>query len=216
MKKFLFVAILFIGLAFANNAQGQKVAIKNNLLYDATGTINLGIEFGLAPKWTLNIEGMYNPFTWKDGKRWKIAGVQPELRYWTCNRFAGHFFALQGTYVLDADFSNIKLFDGKKMWEHEWKTLKEGRAKGWSWGVGLGYGYSWVLSKHWNLEFELALGVMRNYYDRYIAKPTRFGEPEYELYKREPDHKKFPATDSHVVEWYAGPTKAAISLVYVF
>ena len=207
MKKFLFVAILFVGLAFANNAQGQHVAIKNNLLYDATGTFNLGLEFGIAPKWTLNIEGNYNPFTWSDGKRWQHWAVQPELRYWTCNRFAGHFFALQGTYV-QSDFSNVKVFN-TKMWEHDWKTLKDGRAKGWAWGAALGYGYDWVLSKHWNIEFEIAVGALRNYYDKYLVD-TRV-QPEYTNFKRKP-----AKDENHTVEWYAGPTKAAISLVYVF
>ena len=38
-------------------ARSQEVAIKSNLLYDATATVNLGLEFRLAPKWTLDVSG---------------------------------------------------------------------------------------------------------------------------------------------------------------
>lgn len=41
---------LMIGLCFfALDASAQKVAVKTNLLYDATSTINLGVEFALTP-----------------------------------------------------------------------------------------------------------------------------------------------------------------------
>ncbi|MBR3801092.1 MAG: DUF3575 domain-containing protein, partial [Rikenellaceae bacterium] len=36
-----------------NPVKGQDVAIKTNLLYDATRTVNAGIEVGLAPRWTI-------------------------------------------------------------------------------------------------------------------------------------------------------------------
>lgn len=39
----------------------QRVAIKSNLLYDAATTMNLGLEIGLAPKWSLDLSGNYNP-----------------------------------------------------------------------------------------------------------------------------------------------------------
>ena len=49
---------LMIGLCFfALDASAQKVAVKTNLLYDATSTINLGVEFALTPKWTLDVAG---------------------------------------------------------------------------------------------------------------------------------------------------------------
>ena len=46
MKKVLFLFLLLAGMT---NVYGQKFAVKSNLLYDATATINLGVEVGLAP-----------------------------------------------------------------------------------------------------------------------------------------------------------------------
>ena len=40
MKKVLFLFLLLAGMT---NVYGQKFAVKSNLLYDATATINLGV-----------------------------------------------------------------------------------------------------------------------------------------------------------------------------
>lgn len=216
MKKILFVAVLLLGLACVNNAQAQKVAVKTNLLYDATATMNLGVEFGIAPKWTIDIEGNYNPFTWSKGRRWKSLFVQPEVRYWTCNRFAGHFFALQA-FAGKADFKFQHLgkwftrkYDFVKGANFE--TFKNSRLIGKFIGGGLGYGYDWAIAKHWNIEFEIAVGYAYIVADRYIPNPIVRYDEEWKKWDKgrmlrvAHDHK------SH----YVGPTKAAISLVYVF
>ncbi len=92
MKKLL----LILGLVVVFSVQesyAQKWAVKSNLLYDATASINLGVETALAKKWTFDLSGNWNPFEFSDNKKWKHWFVQPEVRYWTCNRFGGHFFA---------------------------------------------------------------------------------------------------------------------------
>lgn len=66
-------------------------AIKTNALYWATTTPNLGFEIGLSDKFTLDLSGNYNPWTFSDSKKLKHWLVQPELRFWTCERFNGHF-----------------------------------------------------------------------------------------------------------------------------
>lgn len=38
-------------------AASQDVALKTNLAADALLSPNVGIEFGLAPKWTLDVTG---------------------------------------------------------------------------------------------------------------------------------------------------------------
>ncbi len=54
-QKMIITMIACIG--FSYSAIAQKAAIKTNLLYDATTTFNLGVEFSLAPKWTLRSVG---------------------------------------------------------------------------------------------------------------------------------------------------------------
>lgn len=67
MKKSFCIIFLFVGISLS----AQDMAVKTNLLYDATTTFNLGAEFCLAPKWTLDLSANYNPFTFSDNKKWK-------------------------------------------------------------------------------------------------------------------------------------------------
>ena len=81
------IALLFI-LAFVGMmpaAHGQQVAVKTNAFYGAyTYTPNLGLEFGLARKWTLDVPVNYNPWKPDNGRRLRHWGIQPEVRYWYC------------------------------------------------------------------------------------------------------------------------------------
>jgi len=54
MKKVAILILFMLGCAISEG-YAQKVALKSNLLYDATTTMNLGLEIGLARKWTLDI-----------------------------------------------------------------------------------------------------------------------------------------------------------------
>ena len=49
---------------------GQKVALKTNVLYDALLTPTLGVEAGLAPKWTIEANASLNAWAVND-HRWK-------------------------------------------------------------------------------------------------------------------------------------------------
>ena len=85
MKKVSILIVLVLGCFIESKA--QKVALKSNLLYDATTTMNLGLEFGLARKWTLDVPVNYNPWKPDNGRRLRHWGIQPEVRYWFCERF---------------------------------------------------------------------------------------------------------------------------------
>lgn len=187
------IALLFLS---ASQGGGQDFAVKTNLLYDATATVNAGVEVGLAPKWTLDLSGDINAWNLKDGQTWKHMFVQPEVRYWFCDRFAGWFLGLHthgGIYNLGGvdipyDFPvDVKLTE-----------LKDNRHEGWFIGAGIGIGYDWVLSKHWNIEFELGGGYAYTRYDAYTCE--------------ECDNKIGEDYDRN----YFGPTKAEVGIVYLF
>lgn len=191
------IAILSMVLAAMTfNLSAQDFAIKSNVLADIVGSANFGIEFGGGnPKWTYDISGIYSPWNRSDGKIWKHAYIQPEARYWFCDSFSGHFLAAHlhgGIYNvgnIDTDFR----FLGS-----DFSQLKDHRFQGWFLGAGVAYGYALMLSKNWNLEFELGLGYAYARGDKYQCEEC--GDT---IYKNRPSH-------------YVGPTKAAISLVYLF
>lgn len=57
MKKVLFIALLLCGIGWG--AKAQTVAVKSNILYDATATVNLGAEVAFNRHWSLDISGNY-------------------------------------------------------------------------------------------------------------------------------------------------------------
>lgn len=82
MRKQL-VSFLFLLSIVAVSARAQDVALKTNLLYDATSTMNIGAEIGLSRKLTLDISGNLNPWVFNKNTNSKIQHIliQPEIRY---------------------------------------------------------------------------------------------------------------------------------------
>ena len=194
MKIKLCVALL-MALFAGMFASAQKVALKTNLLYDATATVNAGIEIGLAPRWTLDISGNFNDWTMSHNRKWKHWLVQPEARYWGCERFSGHFIGIHA-HGGEYNFGNLK--NGIKFLGSDFSKLTDNRYQGWYVGGGLSYGYAWIQGKHWNLEAELGIGYIYTRFDKYPC--AECGE-------------KIEEDASH---HYFGPTKLALSIVYLF
>ncbi len=194
MKRIIFLSVLFI-LGLAQQVVAQDIAIKTNVLSDAFSNINLGVEAGVSPRWTIDLAGQFNGWTFSEVKRWKHWAVQPEARYWFCDRFAGHFVGLHahgGQY-------NIGGFNGVwDFWGTDATKLKDYRYQGWFVGGGIAYGYAWILGRHWNLEAEIGFGYSYTRYDRFEC--VGCGR---QVENNQPHH-------------YVGPTKAAVNLVYVF
>lgn len=98
MKKVAILILFMLGCAISEG-YAQKVALKSNLLYDATTTMNLGLEIGLVRKWTLDIPVNYNPWKLSDGKRLRHWGIQPEVRYWFCESFRRMFIGMYNPQI---------------------------------------------------------------------------------------------------------------------
>ncbi len=182
-------------LLLATEGNAQTLGVKTNLLMDATLNVNLGLEAPLSQHWTLDVTGEYNNWTMSHSRRWKHWYVQPEARYWFCNRWTGHFFGIHGFYgkYNIGGLKNDIMFLGT-----DFSKLGDSRFQGWTVGGGIAYGYAWLLSKHWNLEAEIGVGYAYTKYDRYRCAGCG---------------KKLETDKSH---HYVGPTKAAINLVYLF
>lgn len=188
MKKvILFLAFALMATLFT--ASGQTAAVKTNALSWATTTLNVGAEAAVGRRQTVQLFGALNPWTFSGGKRARFWAVEPEWRYWPCETFNGHFF---GVHALGGEYNirNIDLPFGTLP-----KTEKGRHYEGWYVGAGLTYGYQWMLSRHWNIEASIGVG--------YAYSP-------YKLYGRcdrclQRKHRN-----------YVGPTKAALSILYIF
>lgn len=146
MKRILIVLISFIFCCdIVSNA--QSFVVKTNALYWATATPNVGFEYAVAPRWTVELEGGYNPWTFDKEKNIKAKHflVSPEARYWFCESFLGHFIGINANYT-QFNVGGIPLF-------------RDARREGWAVGAGLTYGCSWPISRSWSVEADIGLGV---------------------------------------------------------
>lgn len=175
-------------------AGAQNAAVKTNILYDATATVNVGMEFGLAPKWTLDLSGNLNAWSKNEHTKWKHWMIQPEARYWFCDRFSRHFL---GAHLIGGAFNFGNINNNISFLGTDFSHLSDKRYQGYAYGAGVAYGFAFVLSKHFNLELEAGFGYMCL---------------DYETYECDGCGRKV-AEDIH---HYVGPTKAAVNLVYVF
>ena len=194
MRRKILVSFV-VSIMFAALSAAQDYGVKTNIIYDLTSTVNLGLEYRLADRWTFDMSGNYNAWTIKKGTRWKHWMAQPEIRFWNCDAFSGHFVALHaiaGQYNFGGIRNNINYLGT------DFSQLSDYRFQGYLMGGGIAYGYAWILGRHLNLEAELGLGYIYTKYDKFncvgCGKRILTGQPAH----------------------FVGPTKAAISLVYIF
>lgn len=184
--------ILFVLLAYMTVfVAAQNVGIKTNALYWSTSTPNLGVEISMGKKHTAQIFVGLNPWKQNGGDQSSIRHwlVMPEYRYWFCQNFNGWFL---GVHAMGGQFNT----GGVNLPFGIFKPLRDHRYEGWYAGGGVTAGYQWPLTKHWNLETSLGVGYDYIQYDKF--KCGICGE------KQKSSHDN-----------YLGPTKAALSLIYM-
>ncbi len=165
-------------------------SLKNNLLYDATLTPNIGAEVRTGSRTSLQAFYGLNPWRFSDTKRLRHWSVMPEFRYWLSGEtFRGWF---TGIHALGGEFNvaGVKLPFGL------FKDLEHHHYEGWYAGGGLTIGHAWRLADHWRLEAAVGLGFIHFDYDKYVNEVCG------------------PLLESGPYN-YVGPTKLALNLAYV-
>lgn len=160
--------VLFIlFLCCVTDVQAQRLAIRTNVPEWGLSSPNLGLEFALNNRLSLECTGALCPFRLKDDLYFKHARAQTELKYWFENILSHHYVGLMGFY------SSFDLGFRKKGFYGD------------SYAVGLTYGYDWVLSRRWNLEFSAGLGAIHYRMVRYTPS-TIHGLPDESGWKAAP------------------------------
>lgn len=189
MNKMWVSLLFFIFTALA--VHSQQIAIKSNLVYDATGTINIAGEYAINKTISANLSLNYNGWMLMEPYSWKHYMIQPEFRYWLREAFNGHYVGVHGTYVgFDVERMSLPLFGFMR------RSLYN---NGVAYGGGLSYGYSLYLTPRLNLEFSIGAGFLKLTYDKIEDYKTRLDAETV-----------VPMTRN-----YVGPTQIGISVVYI-
>ncbi len=134
----VFIITIFVLLG-ATGARAQFFGVKGNALGWVTGTVNAGFEVAVDKQWSVEISGYWNPIR-TDRFSARAWWVQPALRWWRYEHFAGHFLATHPAYG--------RYDVGNARWHR----------RGWLTGLGFSYGYSWLLARQWNFTVEGGIG----------------------------------------------------------
>lgn len=165
---FCFVSGLLLTL-LPFRAAGQEMSIRNNLLYDATGTVNVGLEFQVGDHFSVGVNGGFKSWprflAWDNDNvnnttHWRHFLVAPEGRYYFSEVFKGAFVGADFVYT-HFNVGNLKLPFGL------YPEVATRREQGSWWGAGLFVGYAWWPWQHWRIEIEGGAGVGLAAYDSY-------------------------------------------------
>lgn len=142
--------LLIIGfICFSGILKAQVVTVKTNLLGWATTNMNVGVGMSVAPRWSLQLDAMYNPWIFNNNKKIQNLTFSPGVRYWTKETYMKHFIGVNAI---------------ASQYHMGWNKY---RYKGNAYGLGASYGYAKMLSARLNLEFEVGLGVVYADYTKY-------------------------------------------------
>ena len=143
-----------------NDRSVPLMNIKMNAVEVAAMVANIGLEWRITPRLSLDVMGHYSPYNYfSNDRKIRLLAIQPELRYWWGESLIkGHFI---GLHIPVVGF-NVQLND-------RYRYQDPNRA---SWGVGLSYGYAMPLgrSRRWGVEFTIGLGYMDVTYDVYDGR----------------------------------------------
>ena len=142
----LYIVVLLLTTA-PLSVLSQTWAVKTNLVTDALLIPTLGVEYALSDHSSVSLTGTYMPYSVGD-KKWKNWSVQPELRFWRNEPYAGWFL---GVNAIGGGFNINNVHVG---------GLYGKQRQGKFVGGGISAGYHFVLSYHWGLELALGHAVM--------------------------------------------------------
>ncbi len=163
-------------------------AVKTNLLWDATASIWLAPEIRVGAKTTLDLPVMINWWDFKDNTKWKHTLFQPGIRFWSCEAFNGFFWGIHA----HGGIYNVGHLPNPPFSDY----MNQHRFQGWLVGAGASVGYQWILGKRLGIEAEVGAG---------------YAYLDYKTYRCQNCGQQVGKETKH----YFGPTKAAVSLVFL-
>ena len=169
--------------------QSMAWALKTNLLSDLAVMPSVGLEVTIAQKLSLGINGTYG---WMDDQPWhdniRLATADMELRYWFGNNSRALLKGLHAG-IYGAVYRYDFLFGGK------------GNQAKINWGTGVSGGYTVPLGDCLSINFGLYIGYIGGKYKKYGMSDDKYHH--YVWTEEKSGH-------------YLGPTKAEISLIWLF
>lgn len=144
-------------MLLASVAFAQKLSISTNVLgYAALGTLNVDASYSVSRHWSVVAGARYNPFTYNAGDPGRQFQMRQQsyaagVRLWPWHVLSGWWFSSKIRYQ-EYNFGGV---------------LSKEAIEGDRLGLGLYAGYTYMISRHFNLEFGVGLWGGADFYQRY-------------------------------------------------
>lgn len=159
------ILVLVVTLMFLSVQRGeaQSFALRNNLLYDATLTPNIGADIRLDSLWTLGAVVGINAWDVdkEKNKKWRHLLIEPNVRRWL-NRTPFSKSYIEGDLI----YSHFNVGNTTIPFSL-YDAVKEKRLQGDLFALGGKYGYSWILARHWRIEAEAGIAIGYAWFKEY-------------------------------------------------
>ena len=146
-----------------DNVPQRHVALRTNLLYDATLSPNLGLDLRVDSAWTVGLLAGLNAWDIdKDSnKKWRHMLFSLRARKYSKKAlFQKHYF--EGDLIYSHfNVGNVKFPFGL------YKSVRDRRLQGDLVALGGKYGYSWILGRDWRIEAEGGVAVGYAWFKEY-------------------------------------------------
>jgi len=140
----------------------RKIALRTNLLYDATLSPNLGFDIRISPKMTAGLLAGINAWDIDKtaNKKWRHMLFSLRARRYNDSIFHKGYF--EGDLIYSHyNVGNTKIPFGL------YPAVKDRRLQGDLVALGGKYGYSWILARNWRIEAEAGIAVGYAWFKEY-------------------------------------------------
>ena len=139
-----------------------RVALRTNLLYDATLSPNLGLDVRVDSAWTVGLLAGVNAWDIdkEKNKKWRHALFSLRARNYRKELFHKNYIEFDAIYS-HFNVGNTKIPFGL------YSAVKDRRLQGDLVALGGKYGYSWILARHWRIEAEAGVAVGYAWFKEY-------------------------------------------------
>ena len=145
-----------------DNVPQRHVALRTNLLYDATLSPNLGFDVRVDSAWTVGLLAGVNAWDIDkaENKKWRHMLFSLRARKFRKNLFE------KGYYEGDLIYSHFNVGNVKFPFGL-YSAVKNHRLQGDLVALGGKYGYSWILARDWRIEAEGGIAVGYAWFKEY-------------------------------------------------
>ena len=184
--KISLTVLLLLSLIIPRSS-AQTLALRTNLLYDATLSPNLGVEVRLDSTWSAGINVGFNAWDIdkQKNKKWRHILIAPNIRhYFGQKRDTLNHYSFNGDRLVGVRHDSVAVYNSGHYWEADaiyshfnvgnvkfpfglYKSVRDRRLQGDLLALGAKYGYAWILARDWRLEAEAGVAVGYAWFKEY-------------------------------------------------